>query len=87
MKALEEQLSQLLASKNSTISDLEERLHDLEEDLRRSRESEERLRRTVAALESGGGVETEVTTLHETVDSLTQQLTSRIEDIEELQRK
>ncbi len=79
--ALEGQLDTLLRDKNAAIAELEGRLIAMDEELRRSGERMERLRR------DGGGAETEVTTLHETVDSLTQQLTSRIEDIDELERK
>ena len=87
IQALEEQLDLLLREKNTVINDLEEKVHVLEGELRGAQEREERLRHTVEVLEKGADVETEVTTLHETVDSLTQQLTSRIEDVEELQGK
>ena len=78
---LEGQLDMLLRDKNAAIAELEGRVVAIDEELCRSRERVERLRH------DGGGVETEVTTLHETVDSLTQQLTSRIEDIDGLERK
>lgn len=79
--ALEEQLASLLRDKNTTIVELEERLVTVRDELRRSQKGVQQLRR------NEGGAETEVTILHETVDSLTQQLTARIEDIEELERK
>lgn len=82
--ALESQLDQLLREKNETITQLEQRLAESEGQLAGS---EEKLRRRVVLLEGGEGAETEVMTLHETVDSLTQQLTSRIVEIEEMERK
>ncbi len=84
----------LLAEKNTIIHDLEQRIHHLEEELELSRESAVRLRHSLRVVGGakgrggegggGGGVEREVQSLHETLDELSQQLASSLEESHDL---
>jgi cell shape-determining protein MreC len=92
-KILEERIDQLLTEKNGVIKELEERVRQLEQELKLSRQSAERLRRSLQTLEGvgQGGVEgdiqAEVLTLHETLDQLRQQLASSSEESQTLHWK
>ena len=100
MCALEERIDQLLTEKNATIQGLEQRLHQLEKELRLARESAKRLRHSLRTLEGlrGGGagageesadgdVRAEVLTLHETLDRMSQQLASSLEESQDLKKR
>lgn len=88
-------MDQLLTEKNAAICHLEERVRLLEHELKLSRESAERLRRLLQALEGlgqGGGVaegemQAEVLTLHEMLDQLSQQLATASEESQTLRLK
>ena len=89
---LEEQIDQVLAEKNSLIQELEGRIRSLEKELQLARERAERLGQTVEQLEASRGegesaMEAEMKTLRETVDSLSQQLTTTLEEMEALRRQ
>lgn len=89
---LEEQIDQVLAEKNSLIQELEGRIRSLEKELQLARERAERLGQTVEQLEASRGegesaMEAEMKTLRETVDSLSQQLTTTFEEMEALRRQ
>lgn len=89
---LEEQIDQVLAEKNSLIQELEGRIRSLEQELQLARERAERLGQTVEQLEASRGegesaMEAEMKTLRETVDSLSQQLTTTLEEMEALRRQ
>ena len=91
IRALEEQIDRLLKEKNSTIQELEGRVRGLEQELQLARERAERLGQKVELLESsqgegGSSAEVEMRTLQETVDTLSHQLTSTLEEMEELRR-
>lgn len=91
IRALEEQIDQLLKEKNSTIQELEGRVRGLEQELQLARERAEHLGQKVELLESSqaegeSSAEMEMRTLQETVDSLSHQLTSTLEEMEELRR-
>ena len=97
-EVLEERVDQLLTEKNTVIRELEQRIRQLERELQLSRESAERLRRSLQALEgfrgaegvdAGGeeGVQAEVLTLHETLDQLSQQLAESQEESHNLKQK
>ena len=86
---MEQRIAQLLSEKNAVIQELEQRVRRLERELKLSRDSAERLRRSLQALEGfggadgvddEGGVKTEVLTLHETLDQLSQQLAASLEE-------
>lgn len=92
IRALEEQIDQVLAEKNSLIQELEGRIRSLEKELQLARERAERLGQTVEQLEASRGegesaMEAEMKTLRETVDSLSQQLTTTFEEMEALRRQ
>lgn len=90
IRVLEEQIDQVLAEKNSLIQELEGRIRSLEQELQLARERAERLGQTVEQLEASRGEgesEMEAETLRETVDSLSQQLTTTLEEMEELRRQ
>ena len=86
-------MDQLLTEKNGVIQELEERVWQLERELKLSRESAERLRRSLQTLEgvgqggAEGDVQAEVLTLHETLDQLSQQLSSSLEESQTLKQK
>ena len=89
--ALEEQLDQLLRKKNSTILDLESRVHRLERELQLACERLEQMRRTLEAIgharessEGDDGLDREMSELHECLDSLSRQLRSALEENERL---
>ena len=87
---LEEQIDQVLAEKNSLIQELEGRVRSLEQELQLARERAEKLGQTVEQLEASRGEgesAMEAETLRETVDSLSQQLTTTLEEMEELRRQ
>lgn len=88
---LEEQIDQVLAEKNSLIQELEGRIRSLEQELQLARERAERLGQTVEQLEASregeSAMEAEMKTLRETVDSLSQQLTTTLEEMEALRRQ
>lgn len=89
---LEEQIDQVLAEKNSLIQELEGRIRSLEQELQLARERAERLGQTVEQLEASRGegesaMEAEMKSLRETVDSLSQQLTTTLEEMEALRRQ
>lgn len=93
-KILEERIDQLLTEKNAAIRDLEERVRQLEHELKLSRESAERLRRSLLALEGVAGqggaegeMQAEVLTLHETLDLLSQQLATSLEESQTLKQR
>lgn len=82
----------MLAEKNSLIQELEGRIRSLEKELQLARERAERLGQTVEQLEASRGegesaMEAEMKTLRETVDSLSQQLTTTFEEMEALRRQ
>jgi len=82
----------VLAEKNSLIQELEGRIRSLEKELQLARERAERLGQTVEQLEASRGegesaMEAEMKTLRETVDSLSQQLTTTFEEMEALRRQ
>lgn len=82
----------MLAEKNSLIQELEGRIRSLEQELQLARERAERLGQTVEQLEASRGegesaMEAEMKTLRETVDSLSQQLTTTFEEMEALRRQ
>lgn len=82
----------MLAEKNSLIQELEGRIRSLEQELQLARERAERLGQTVEQLEASRGegesaMEAEMKTLRETVDSLSQQLTTTLEEMEALRRQ
>lgn len=82
----------MLAEKNSLIQELEGRIRSLEKELQLARERAERLGQTVEQLEASRGegesaMEAEMKTLRETVDSLSQQLTTTFEEMEALKRQ
>ena len=92
MSALEERIDQLLTEKNAVIQALEHRLQQLEKELRLARESAGRLRqslRTVGGEEEadGGEMTAEVLTLHETLDRMSQQVASSLEESQGLKAK
>ena len=90
IRVLEEQIDQVLAEKNSLIQELEGRIRNLEQELQLARERAERLGQTVEQLEASRGEgesAMEAETLRETVDSLSQQLTTTLEEMEELRRQ
>ena len=82
----------MLAEKNSLIQELEGRIRSLEQELQLARERAERLGQTVEQLEASRGegesaMEAEMKSLRETVDSLSQQLTTTLEEMEALRRQ
>lgn len=93
---LEVRIDQLLTEKNAVIREMEQRVHQLERELKLSRESADRLRRSVQTLEGVGvggdkggstSIHTEVLTLHETLDQLNQQLATSLEDSQNLTQR
>lgn len=89
--ALEEQLDQLLRKKNSTILDLESRVHRLERELQLASERLEQMKRRLEAMEhvreSSEGdddLDREMSALHEILDALSRQLRSALEENERL---
>lgn len=92
-KILEERIDQLLTEKNAVIRELEERVEHLEHELKLSRESAERLRRSLQTLEGVGqggaeaDMQAEVLTLHETLDQLSQQLSSSLDESQTLKQR
>ncbi len=89
-------MDQLLTEKNAVIQALEQRLRQLEKELRLARESADRLRRSLRTLgglgggeetADGGDVRAEVLTLHETLDRMSQQLASSLEESRDLKTK
>lgn len=89
-------MDQLLAEKNAVIQELEQRIRQLERELRLSRESADRLRHSLQALEGFKGAEgvdgekdiqAQVLTLHETLDQLSQQLAESLEESQGLKQK
>ena len=92
--ALELQLEQLMASKNAVVSQQLERERELQAAHQRAEELGERVKQMESERHRGGrrqgdedGNEGEVETLRQSIDSLTQQLTSALEDLERLQRQ
>lgn len=85
-------MDQLLTEKNTVIQELEQRMRQLERELKLSKESTDRLRHSLQALEGFGnaegvdsgdrdkGIQAEVLTLHETLDQLSQQLAASLEE-------
>ena len=99
IQALEMQLNQLLSEKNTRIHELESSVHRLEQELHQLRsqtrggggggEGRRRWHSEEDLLDGGGvaGGGAELQTLQETVDSLTEQLTAALEELEELQNQ
>ena len=92
MRELELQLQQLQTKKNAAIRQLEEQQTARERELLSARQKAEQLARMVERLESERREEErdgeeEVHTLRTSVESLTQQLTSALEDLEGLQQQ
>ena len=87
-------MDQLLTEKNAVIHDLEQRIRQLEHELRLSKESASRLRHSLQAMEglrleggADGDIQAEVLTLHETLDLLSQQLATASEESQTLRHK
>ena len=92
--ALEEQLDQLLKKKNSTILDLESQVNRLLRELQLACERIEQMRRSLETMEDvrgsregEDGLDKEMSALHESLDVLSQQLRSALEENERLHRR
>lgn len=87
-----------MTEKNAVIHELEQTIHQLEWELKLSKESASRLRHSLHVLDGtgGGGEEmggkrggtaAEMQTLHETLDMLTQELTVSMEELQNLKQR
>ena len=96
VEALEQQIDQLLAEKNAAIQGLESQVRMLEKELLLANEKAQRLSEALQVLgsargkgegEKEGEEDEEMGALQEAVDSLSQQLTSALEELEDLKRQ
>ena len=81
MRVLERQLQESLSERGTVVGQLEETQRDLRETRERAEELAERLGRL------GRGEEGEGEVMQESVDSLTHQLSSALQDLERLQKQ
>lgn len=92
LRDLEQQLEQVLASRSAAVQQLEEQLAANERELHTARERAEELTQIVEDLkreqeDEDKEEEEELETLRESVDSLSQQLTGALEELERAQRQ
>ena len=83
MRVLERQLQESLSERGTVVGQLEE----TQRDLRETRERAEELEESLGRLGRGEEEEGELEVMQESVDSLTHQLSSALQDLERLQKQ